>query len=158
MTTTRRQFLVRSIQSGAALLVPALLPGRAFAGESGRPFGIQVYAVNQAFETDPAGTFKKLRQIGFTEVECYAAGKASAKEYRRMLDDAGLVCPSTHLDFDPAKLDVAFADAHALGARYAASSSLRSALAPKVAWEADFTLEEAKRTAELANRIGEAAK
>jgi sugar phosphate isomerase/epimerase len=159
MNTTRRQFLVRSMQGAAAALVPALLPGRAFgAGAADKPIGIQVYAVNQPFLEDPAGTFKKLREIGFTEVECYAAGKASAKEYRRMLDDAGLVCPSTHLDFEPAKLEAAFADAHALGARYAASSSLRSALEPKVAWEADFTLEEAKRTAELANRIGEAAK
>ena len=78
--TTRRRFLARSIQGTAALLVPALLPGRVFAGEPRRPFGIQVYAVNQAFESDPAGTFKKLRQIGFTEVECYAGGNLSARE------------------------------------------------------------------------------
>lgn len=158
-TTTRRRFLVRSIQGGAALLVPAMLPGRAFgAGAPDRPLGIQVYAVNQPFEDDPAGTFRKLRQIGFTEVECYAGGKLSARQYRRMLDDAGLTCPSTHLDFDPANLEAAFADAHALGAKFAASSSLRSAIDPKVSWESDFSLDEAKRTAELANHIGEAAK
>ncbi len=157
--TTRRQFLARSIQGGAALLVPAALPGRAFgAGAPDRPYGIQVYAVNQPFEDDPAGTFRKLRQIGFTEVECYAGGKLSAAQYRRMLDDAGLTCPSTHLDFDPANLEAAFADAHALGAKFATSSSLRSAIAPKVSWESDFGLDEAKRTAELANRIGEAAR
>lgn len=158
-TTTRRRFLVRSIRGCAALLVPALLPGRAFgAADPDTPFGIQVYAVNQPFEHDPAGTFRKLREIGYTEVECYAGGKLSATEYRRMLDDAGLVCPSTHLDLDPANLGAAFADAHALGAKFAASSSLRSAIQPEVSWESNFTLEEAKRTAELANRIGEAAK
>ena len=156
--TTRRRFLARSIQGTAALLVPALLPGRVFASEPRRPFGIQVYAVNQAFESDPAGTFEKLRQIGFTEIECYAAGNLSAREYRRMIDDAGLVCPSTHLDFDPANLEASFETAHALGAKFAASSSLRSAIDPKASWESDFSPDEAKRTAELANRIGEAAK
>lgn len=158
-TTSRRRFLVHSLQAGAALLVPALLPDRAFgAGEQRSALGIQVYAVNQPFLDDPAGTFSKLRQIGFTEVECYAGGKLSAKAYRRMLDDVGLTCPSTHLDFDPANLQAAFADANALGAKFAASSSLRSALTPKVAWNSDFSLDEAQRTAELANRIGEAAK
>lgn len=157
-TTTRRRFLLRSLQGGAAMLLPGLLPGRAFAADApGRPLGIQLYAVNQPFLEDPAGTFAKLRQFGFTEVEAYAGGKLSAGEYRRMLDDAGLDCPSSHLAFDPDNLEAAFADAHALGAKYAVSSSLRSAIAPKVPWEAAFGLEEAKRTAELANRIGEAA-
>lgn len=159
MTTTRRQFLVRSMQATAAVLAPALLPRQAFAaGEGGKRYGIQVYAVNEPFLADPAGTFRKLREIGFTEVECYAGGNLTAKEYRRMLDDVGLACPSVHLDFDPARLDAAFDDAHALGARYATTPSLRSAIEPKVAWEAALTPDEARRTADLCNRIGEAAR
>lgn len=158
--TTRRKFLFRSLQGATALLVPTALASCRTSGAraASRPFGIQVYAVNEPFLADPAGTFKKLRQIGFTEVECYADGKLAARDVRRMLDDAGLACPSTHLDFDPANLDAAFEHAHALGAKFAASSSLRGAIDPKVPWQAAFDSEEAKRTAELANRIGEAAR
>lgn len=158
-TTTRRQFLVRSLQGATALLLPTLASCRTSAGrDAGRALGIQVYAVNEAYVADPAGTLKRLRQIGYTEVECYADGKVPAADLRRMLDDAGLACPSTHLDFDPANLDAAFEHAHALGAKFAASSSLRSAIRPKVPWEAAFNAEEARRTADLANRIGEAAR
>lgn len=159
-TTTRRRFLARSLQGATALLVPGLVSSCSTPGAAGpgKAYGIQVYAVNEPFLADPAGTFKRLREIGYTEVECYADGKVPAQECRRMLDDAGLACPSTHLDFDPANLDAAFEHAHTLGAKYAASSSLRSAIDPKVPWEAALTPDEAKRTAELANRIGEAAK
>lgn len=159
-TTTRRTFLIRSLQGVTALLVPALASCRTSGGADApdRAFGIQVYAVNGPFQADPAGTLKRLREIGYTEVECYADGKVPATDLRRMLDDAGLACPSTHLDFDPANLDAAFEHAHALGATFATSSSLRSAIDPKVAWQSDFSVDEAKRTAELANRIGEAAR
>lgn len=158
-TTTRRRFLVRSLQASAALMAPSLLSGRAFAaGKAPWPIGIQVYAVNEPFLADPAGTFKQLAAMGYTEVECYADGKVPAKDCRRMLDDAGLACPSTHLDFDPDNLQAAFDHANTLGATYAASSSLRSAIRPKVDWQTALTADEAKRTAELANRIGEAAK
>lgn len=155
---TRRRFLAHSLQGAGVLLAPALISCRSMdGGGSGRAFGIQVYAVNEPFLADPAGTLKRLAQIGYTEVECYADGKVPARELRRMLDDAGLTCPSVHLDFDPANLDAAFEHAHTLGARYATSSALRSALSPKVEWAAAFDLDEAKRTAELADRIGEAA-
>ncbi len=158
-TTTRRRFLVRSIQGATALLVPGLVACRTRgAAASDRAFGIQVYAVNEPFLADPAGTLKRLREIGYTEVECYADGKVPTGDLRRMLDDAGLACPSVHLAFDPANLDAAFEHAHALGARFATSSSLRSAVDPEVEWKADFGAEEARRTAELANRIGEAAR
>ncbi len=166
-TTTRRKFLVRSLQGATALLLPGLVACRASGAVAPQPagagvrrgaFGIQVYAVNQPFLDDPAGTLRRLGEIGYTEVECYADGKVPAADLRRMLDDAGLACPSVHLDFDPANLEAAFEHAHALGAAYAASSSLRSAIDPQVPWQAALTADEARRTAELANRIGEAAK
>ena len=170
-TTTRRRFLWRSLQAATALATPGLLSacahGAAQAGAgaapapaatSGKPVGIQVYAVNGPFVEDPAGTLRELRGFGFTEVECYADGKVPAGDLRRMLDDAGLACPSVHLDFDPDNLQAAFDHANTLGAQYATSSSLRSAIRPKVEWQAALTEDEAKRTAELANRIGEAAR
>jgi sugar phosphate isomerase/epimerase len=159
---SRRRFLIHSSRLGAAALTPAWGWRRALANPLGRPIGIQLYTVNGPMREDPAGTLKKLREIGFGEVESAGFGKLSAKEFRRRLDDAGLACPSAHLQFDVDNLGPTFEDAHALGAAYAASGSLP---APAVdhkpaaaSSKRSMSLDEAKRTAALVNRIGEAAK
>jgi hypothetical protein len=121
---SRRRFLIQSSRLGAAALTPAWGWRRAFANPLGRPIGIQLYTVNGPMREDPAGTLKKLREIGFGEVESAGFGKLSAKEFRRHLDDAGLACPSAHLQFDVDNLGPTFENAHALGAAYAASGSL----------------------------------
>lgn len=151
---SRRRFLIQSSRLGAAALAPTWLSRRAFANPLGRTVGIQLYTVNIPMREDPAGTLKKLREIGFGEVESAGFGKLSAKQFRELLDDAGLACPSAHLQFDVNNLGSTFEDAHALGAAYAASGSLRPAASSK----RSMSLDEAKRTAELTNRIGEAAK
>jgi sugar phosphate isomerase/epimerase len=135
---------------------------RAVASPLGRTVGIQLYAVNMPMHEDPAGTLKKLREIGFGEVESAGFDKLPVKQFRLLLDDAGLVCPSAHLQFDIDNLGSTFGDAHTLGAQYATSSSLRAlVLASGSAVAASrpaMSLDEAKRTADLANRIGEKAK
>ena len=159
---SRRRFLIQSSRLGAAALAPTWLSRRAFANPLGRPIGIQLYTVNIPMQTDPAGTLKKLREIGFGEVESAGFGKLSAKQFRELLDDAGLACPSAHLQFDVNNLGSTFEDAHALGAAYAASGSLPApAVDSKPAAASSkrsMSLDEAKRTAALVNRIGEAAK
>lgn len=121
--------------------------------------GIQLYAVKDALKDDAAGTLKALKQIGYGEVETAGFGDRSAQEFRRLLDDAGLACPSSHLPFDIDNLGATFEAAHALGNTYTASGGLRGSLRPALSTpEAGMTVEEAKRTADLANRIGAAAK
>jgi len=121
--------------------------------------GIQLYAVKSSLQEDPAGTLQTIKNIGFGEVETAGFGKLSAKEFRKLLDDAGLVCPSAHLQFDVDNLGPTFEDAHALGVHYVTSGGLRASLHPPVtAIGAAMTVEEAKRTADLANRIGEKAR
>ena len=153
---------MQSGQFAAAALASTWIPRRAPANPLGRPVGIQLYTVNGPMETDAAGTLKKLRKIGYGVVESAGFGKLSAKQLRQLLDDAGLICPSAHLSFDPANLGAAFDDAHAVGATYAASGSLDAvvkAANPATALaERSMSLDEAKRTAELASRIGTAAK
>ncbi|HEY4970485.1 MAG TPA: sugar phosphate isomerase/epimerase [Steroidobacteraceae bacterium] len=119
----------------------------------GRPVGIQLYTVNAPMQEDPAGTLKQLRAIGFGEVESAGFGKRTAKQFRQLLDDAGLACPSAHLPFDVDNLGATFEDAHALGAAYATSGSLLSFASSRPS----MSLDDAKRTAELTNRIGAAA-
>jgi sugar phosphate isomerase/epimerase len=160
--TSRRRFLIHSSRLGAAAFAPALGWRGAFANPLGKPIGIQLYTVNIPMQEDPAGTLKKLKDIGFGEVESAGFGKLSAPQFRRRLDDAGLACPSAHLQFDVNNLGPTFEDAHALGAVYAASGSLPApavdAKPAAASSKRSMSLDEAKHTAALLNRIGEAAK
>lgn len=153
---------MQSTRLAAASLAAPWVSRAAFSTPLGRPVGIQLYTVKEAMQEHPAGTLKRIRKIGFGEVETAGFGKLSAKQFRVLLDDAGLACPSAHLAFDMDNLGPAFEDAHALGATYAASGSLPPAAAGSKAAAApsqrSMSLDEAKRTAELVNRIGEAAK
>jgi sugar phosphate isomerase/epimerase len=149
-TLSRRSFLLRT--ASAAALAPAL-PALVRATPLGVA-GIQLYAVRDSLAADPAATLRRVREIGFREVETAGFAGLSARDFRRLLDDSGLVAPSAHFDFsDPG---AAFEQAHALGAAYAASGSLRGLL-PGV-HEGGMTLDEAHRTAEVANRLGEQAR
>jgi sugar phosphate isomerase/epimerase len=157
---SRRRFLMQSSRLAAAAYASQWMPRRAFANPLGQPIGIQLYTVNEAMLDDPAATLNKLKAIGFGEVETAGFGKFSAAQFRQMLDDTGLACPSAHLAFDVDNLGAAFDDAHALGAKYAASGSLDALVRgpqPAAAQRA-MSLDEAKKTAALANRIGAAAK
>jgi sugar phosphate isomerase/epimerase len=161
-TTTRRSFLGQTGCCTLAALAgegaPGVLGARPLAG----PVGIQLYAVKDALQADPAATLRALRAIGYGEVETAGFAGLTARRFRALLDKAGLGAPSAHLAFDPANLGAAFDDAHALGARYAASGSLRGLIERELpagaGSSAGMTLEEARRTAALANRIGERAR
>ena len=154
LAESRRRFLIQSGRLGAAALASTWLTRRVAANPMGKPVGIQLYTVNAPMQEDPAGTLQQLRKIGFGEVESAGFGKLSAKQFRELLDAAGLVCPSAHLPFDVDNLGASFEDAHALGATYATSGSLVTGDWSKRA----MSLDDAKRTAELTNRIGAAAK
>ena len=157
---SRRQFLIGS-GWGVAALGSGALTRRARADASSKRPGIQLYTINDAMRADARGALKRLREIGYVEVESAGYGGLSAQQFRGLLDEAGLTCPSAHLPFDPAHLDRAFEDAKALGAKFAVSSVMRSLVlgtdAPKNILHVGISLDEAKRTAALANRIGEAA-
>lgn len=161
-STTRRAFLRDTGRCGLAVLAAQAAPSVLRATPLGGPVGIQLYAVRDALQASPAATLKALRAIGYGEVETAGFVGLSARQFRALLDGAGLGCPSAHLAFDPDHLSAAFDDAHALGARYAASGSLRALvqrdLPAGAAAESGMSLEEARRTAALANHIGEQAR
>jgi sugar phosphate isomerase/epimerase len=100
-TMNRRTFL----RQGAA--ASALLTGTRclFANPLGLPIGCQTYPVRKSIGTDFAGTMKGLRAAGFTQIElCSPYGyadfaslrKYKPQELRRMLNDWGLGCISSH--------------------------------------------------------------
>lgn len=158
---SRRQFLIHAAGAGAALAT-AGLSRHVWANPMSKPIGIQLWTVNDTLKHDPAGTLNKLGKIGFKEVEAAGLVGLEPKQFRRLLDNAGLRCPSAHLQFDMDNLGKAFDEAHALGATYAAASSLiepvGKAMSTKLEWKSSMSREEAKRTVDIANRIGEAAK
>jgi sugar phosphate isomerase/epimerase len=104
---TRRAFLTRAAQCGAAAVLPCLPACRVLQPPGAGPVGIQLYAVKDELRADPEATLAAIRKIGFGEVETAGFGTLTAQQFRRLLDAAGLECPSAHLQFD--NLDAAFA-------------------------------------------------
>jgi sugar phosphate isomerase/epimerase len=62
-----------------------------------RSAGIQLYTMQPLLLSDFAGTLRAIRRIGYREVETVGLLGQDAREFRRALDDAGLVAPSAHI-------------------------------------------------------------
>ena len=125
---SRRKFATLAGGAGAAALSVSLLPRSAWAfamGPMGLPVGIQLYMVSKPLKEDTPGTLKKLYDVGYREVETAGTGTYSAAEFRKLIEAAGLTCPSVHLQAKGDDYDTALADAKALGAHYAVTSLLR---------------------------------
>lgn len=147
--------------AGGAIATTAWSP-RAW-GSAGLPVGIQLYTVNADLSKDPAGTLKKIAQIGYSEVETAGWGKLSAAQFRDLLKDAGLRAPSAHLMFGMQDTGKLLDDAKTLGAEYVVSSVL-SANEPGKGMQDSLknlntmTADDFRRTAAKANEIGAKAK
>lgn len=157
----RRQFLARSALFGSAAWMTLGSPGKLLAAASqGKPLGIQLYMVLKAYQDDPMGALKTLKAIGYTEIEAIVT--STAKTLRDQLNETGLRSPSMH--FDSLGFEAGIDAAHTLGSQYIVSSMLPSimqkeqAAKGKSAPEPTYSLDEAKRAAEYANRLGEKAK
>jgi len=64
------------------------------------PVGLELYSVRDLLKTDPMGTVRAVGKLGYEVVEFYAPyygwTMEQAKEMRKVLDDSGLRCLSTH--------------------------------------------------------------
>ena len=130
---SRREFLAGSRNVGLAAAATAMLPRLARGEAMGLPPGIQLYTVRDELPKDTPGTLKKLHEIGFREVETAGFGKYSAKEFRQLLDEAGLKAPSAHVDLSLPELGPVFEQVSILGAHFATSSSLATSNLPRPA-------------------------
>jgi sugar phosphate isomerase/epimerase len=97
---SRRSFLAMS----AAL--PWAFRGFAsgMAPSSSIPVGLELYSVREALKKDPEGTVRAVAQMGYQCVEFYAPyfewSDAQAKQMRKVLDELGIHCYSTHNGLD----------------------------------------------------------
>jgi sugar phosphate isomerase/epimerase len=66
------------------------------------PMGIEMYSVRDEFKKDPQGTVRAIAAMGYQGLEFYAPyfewSHAQAKEMKKLLDDLGIRCFSTHND------------------------------------------------------------
>jgi sugar phosphate isomerase/epimerase len=89
---SRRQFLASSVA------LPFLL--RAQTGRARVPVGLELYSVRDELTKDLEGTVRAVAKMGYEVVEFYSPYYSwtpeRAKEVRKLLDDLGIRCPSTH--------------------------------------------------------------
>jgi sugar phosphate isomerase/epimerase len=90
-TLSRRSFLAFS----------AMLPWAASArATKSIPTGLELYSVREELKKDPEGTVRAVAQMGYQGVEFYAPyfdwSETQAKQMRKLLDDLGIRCVSTH--------------------------------------------------------------
>ncbi len=99
----RRKFIGQSAMgAGAVLLLPGFLKA---AAKYKHPIGFQTYPIRDMVVKDFAGTMKTMAAMGYQYTEmCYPAGYDDFKplaavkpaDLKRMIEDAGMTCPSCH--------------------------------------------------------------
>jgi sugar phosphate isomerase/epimerase len=115
MSLSRRSFL--SIAAAA----PAVVRG---AGKP-VPVGLELYSVRNELRQDLMGTVRAVAKMGYQGVEFFSPyfqwTPDYAKEVRKLLDDVGMVCYSTHngaQSFEPANIDKAIELNRIIGSKY----------------------------------------
>lgn len=77
---------------------------RAAAASGAIPVGLELYSVREALKKDPEGTIRAVAAMGYEAVEFYAPycewTEMQAKQTRKLMDDLGIRCYSTHNDQD----------------------------------------------------------
>jgi sugar phosphate isomerase/epimerase len=109
------------------------VPGGSFAVSKTVPVGLELYSVRGGLAKDLFGTVRAVARMGYQVVEFYAPyfswTTAHAGAVRRLLDDLGLRCHSTHNDtssFTKAGLPKAIELNRILGAKYIVMASAGS--------------------------------
>ncbi len=89
------------------------------------PMAVQLWTVNDQLKQDVPGTLKRLKATGYDVVETAGLMGLRAVEYRRMIDDAGLICRSAHTAMGDLldNLDQHIEDAKQLGVEWLVCSS-----------------------------------
>jgi sugar phosphate isomerase/epimerase len=97
---SRRSFLTMSALLPWALRTP---------GAPQIPVGLELYSVRNALKQDPTGTVRAVAALGYQCVEFYAPyfewTESQTKDMRKLLDDLGIRCYSTHNDISYMAMD-----------------------------------------------------
>src|SRR5437764_13723186 len=117
---SRRRFLAAT---SASLAIAAN-------GRKNIPVGLELYSVRDELKKDDAVTVRRVAQMGYQNVEFFAPYYSwtpeHAKDMRKLLDDLGVRCLSTHnsmSNFEPANLSKAIDLNKTLGEKYVVMAS-----------------------------------
>ena len=159
---SRRAFITNSAVQAAAM---GLISGSAFelrANPLGLPIGCQTWPVRKMIAQDFPGTLKQLHDAGFQNIElCSPVGyddsgfgglvKYKGSELRKIINDQGLACESSHFGMDELRKnqDERIAWAKDLGLKQMLVASLGGPKNP--------TMDDVKRAAGEYNKMGEKA-
>jgi hypothetical protein len=120
-SVSRRRFLAAAAAAPLALAAPA--------GKS-VPIGIELYSVRDEMTKDTLATVRAIAKMGYEVVEFYGPYYAWTPEFvkdvRKVLDDTGIRCNSTHNDaknFRPEGIQKAIDYNKTLGAKYVVMAS-----------------------------------
>jgi sugar phosphate isomerase/epimerase len=164
---SRREFLGKSaLGIGSAVLasqIPKDLNAGQYPAPINMPIGFQVWTIRKQLIEDFAGTLKKMAALGYQSMEmCSPPGyessgfgplmKLTAKEMKQIINDAGLICPSSHYGMKELRenLDERIVFALEVGQNQMVLSSF--GLSQKA------TIDDWKKAAEELNKIGEKGK
>jgi sugar phosphate isomerase/epimerase len=160
MNLSRRNFIK---SSGSSLVAAALLSQLPFSltacgdGKGKRSFGFQIWTLRERLIADFTGTLEMMAGFGYREVEmCSPLGYGfdslhaiKGPDMRKMIEDAGLVCTSSHYTLGELRdhLENRMQWAHDLGMEQMILSSF---------WlPEDASLDDYRKAADELNSIGE---
>jgi sugar phosphate isomerase/epimerase len=85
------------------------------------PIALQLYTVRDHMERDPGGTLRRVRMMGYENVELAGLAGCSAAEMKALLDESGLSSVSAHFGYEEftADLDGVIEKLRDLGLQYA---------------------------------------
>ncbi|MGM9507459.1 sugar phosphate isomerase/epimerase family protein [Larkinella sp. GY13] len=117
------------------------------------PVGLQLYSFREQFPKDVPGMLAKVRQMGFREVELAGTYGMEPAEFRKLVEKNGLKPISTGASYEDLSNNVpkVLAEAKALGVKYV--------MCAWIPHNGDvFTLEDAKKAADVFNTAGKLLK
>ena len=164
MSHSRRTFLKNS---ALAIAATGILPATSFASfKKKRIVGIQLYSVREDMSKDPAGTLKKLAEMGYHYVEHanYIDRKFygyNAKDFKGLLDSLGLKMLSGHTRLDPQHWDAGkkdFSDSWKHTVEDAAVAGQQYVISPSLDASLRKTYDDTLRYMDVFNKCGELCK
>jgi len=161
MSISRRTFVKNTATVAAAGFISSG-GSELMANPLGMPIGCQTWPVRQMIAKDFAGTIKQLAEAGFQTIElCSPVGYADndfaglakyrGSELRKIVDDAGVTCVSSHFTIEELRENQEGRIA------WAKDVGLTQMLVPTLNGPKKPTMDDVKRAADEYNKIGERA-
>ena len=158
----RREFLKNATTMAAATTVLSATAFELDANPLGLPIGCQTWPVREGIAKDFPGTIKQLAAAGFQDIElCSPVGyndsgfgglaKYKGSELRKMLNDWGVECISSHFGIEELRKDQAGRIA------WAKDLGLTQMLVASLGGPKNPTMDDVKRAADEYNKMGEKA-